>query len=226
LAQDPNNPSILYASGSQVVGSSYIFSVAKSNDGGATWPTRGTFKTIYYGDDCRIKVAPWNSTQVYAAATYRDQNYNPHHEVFSSSNVSYWSNITYNLASLFDSEYSTIYSLYLSPDQMIYLATSSGLMCMRAGTSTWSKSELAGTVFDLAYDPVTHALFAGTANGLFYTTDGDAHWEPLGKSDLMCTSLDMDVANELLYVGTAGESIYQVQVGQLYAGASPMWVEY
>src|SRR5207253_7714651 len=62
----------------------------------------------------------------------------------------------------------------------------------------------------LAFDPRSSAVFAGTDQGVFRSTDGGATWSAVnaGLTTLYVQTLALDSAREILYAGTYGGSVF------------------
>ncbi len=84
---------------------------------------------------------------------------------------------------------------------------------------TWTKPASvglpkgAGYVFDLEFDPLSGNLFAGTANGLYYTADGGENWTGLNSAFPVPTqapevrNLSFD-QNGALFASTWGQGVW------------------
>ena len=194
----------------------YSMVVIKSTDGGRTWPNRSFPGSGGYGTFCRaIAVAASNPAVVYAGG---QTDYDP--KVYRSANGgSTWVDISGNLNAML-SRYNYVYAIWVSPynpdavlvgtDQGIFACTVEGRNQIR----TWNMTEISHRTLDFAYDQPTGTIYAATFQGVFSSQDEGATWLEVndGLGFLNSTCIDIDIPQRLLYVGTAGGSVWRLML--------------
>ena len=97
------------------------------------------------------------------------------------------------------------------------------------GGETWEKlsesglGAVSGSIKGLAIDPSNpNILYAGAAGGVFRSTDGGVHWQPLGDdAGLQSTGIALNQDGSLLYRPTAGGGVLVGTVSN--AGDDVLW---
>lgn len=173
LALDPFDQSTLWAGGAVLdsTGTSYIFSVVKTTDAGATWSRYdiGTEEGTLY----TLAINPMNTDMVYAGG----------HE--SGNSVIYrtddggtnWSKLT--VSGLTGYVYDLVVDAFVP--RIVFAATYSGIFVSNDFGDSWTQCDpgLGGTRDLLLTYPTDDlpTIYAGTENsGVWYSTDGGNSW--------------------------------------------------
>jgi hypothetical protein len=223
LTEDPHDSNIAYAGGAayNTVTTSYQMALAKSTDGGLTWPTEvllgieGDYRTNCYD----IAVAPGDSQVVYAGGEE-----NRFIKVWRSPDGgATWSDVTGNLATL-HSTLDIAYALWVSPDDSntVLAGTTDGVFKTSDGGASWSATGFNYPTRRLVYYGVYDTLYAGTLSyGVYQSENQGGSWQALnnGLDLLQLKCLVLDEKNAFLYAGTNGCSAYRLALP-----APPLWV--
>ncbi len=114
--------------------------------------------------------------------------------------------------SVFGKEYVYVNDIAIDPlsNNFIYVGNSSGLFKSADGGGTWAKV-FPLSVNDILIDPFsTNKIYAAGPNGIFFSTDRGGNWQDMSSGlavkDILC--LDMNAANQTIYAGSNGGSVY------------------
>ena len=195
-------------------------SVCKTTDGGTTWGTRRNLGNEgNYRTSCRdIAVAPGNSSIVYAVGQEED-----YVKIWRSEDAgNSWVDITENLDSM-HSRYDLIYAIWVSPEHpySLIVGTNKGIyrtMLKRdPRISNWNQTPLTHSTRAFAYDQAKGILYAATEReGVYYTNDRGLSWRELndGLESLETLCIGLDSENDLLFIGTNGNSVWRLNLGE------------
>jgi hypothetical protein len=184
FAAAPSRPATVYAG----LGLGGVF---RSLDGGATWSFAGTGLNLHESVralvvDARAPEDLWSGTE---------------HGIYHSAN----GGVRWVL-----SRRGGVSSIVQNPAaRVLYAASYPTGPVLRSADGGFSWQPLAGSpqaVTTLAIDPVQpQILYAGTATGLFRSTNGGAHWAKLtrGLLDFSITALAVDPRSRTVYVATS-----------------------
>ena len=190
--------------------------VIKTTNGGVSWPERSFPGTGGSGTTCEaIAVAAGNPAVVYAGG---QKNREP--VIYRSpDSTDTWEDITSNLGAML-SRYDVVNAIWVSPydPDAVVAGTSSGIFtCTVEGRNrnrTWRMTQIDYPTRDFAYDQATETIYAATVLGIFSSQDWGATWQEvndgLGYLDSLC--IDIDLWGRLLYVGTAGGSVWRLSL--------------
>ncbi|OGC41310.1 hypothetical protein A2Y85_07940 [candidate division WOR-3 bacterium RBG_13_43_14] len=192
---DPNNNQVLY-SGGYIYTTTYLMSVSKSTDAGATW-TRDTLETTVYSTCTALRIDPSNSNLVYAGG------YTGFYKSTDAGNN--WVKSSTGLTG-------TVNDIAIDPNNssILYAGSSSGAFKSTNGGTNWSSTGLTG-VTSLAIDVTTSTtIYAGTSSGVYYSTNGGSNWTLMntGLFNTNISSLGVN-HNNYLFTGTDGASMYR-----------------
>jgi hypothetical protein len=195
MANASSSPNVAYAS----MGLAQSSATYKSSDGGATWTA---LAALGASPVRALTVDPTDSDVVYgfvgssagglAAGLYR-----------SGDGGGSWSLLAGGLA---DDAYTAVAVDPVSPSTVYAGSSLNGLFRSDDGGQSWRAiDEGLGSlaVTELVVDPTAPSnLYAGTANGVYRSTDGGAHWSPVGFHQDAITALALDPASaSTLYAG-------------------------
>jgi len=203
LAADPSRPSVFYAGGIH----SSLFSVCRSTDVGATWPTRHDLGTAT--GYCRdIAVAPSSYQAVYAVGS-RGSNAVAYR---SGNGGDSWSEVTNGLPG------TAAYAVLVDPTNpsKAFVGTTAGVFVTTNGGGGWGATGFTQSTRALAYDALDNVLYAATAsNGVYAGTSGGTAWSAmntgLGCLDGLC--LAFEPTHRYLFLGTDGGGAWRTLVG-------------
>ena len=211
VAIDPVIPSTIYAGMS---GSSSAIPLFRSADGGATWNSFAQFDlsgSNWYGWISLLLLDPANPKSIYAAANDDDG----YHAVFKTEDGG--ANWTSQSPEPFAAQNTTVMAFDTADSNTIYLGEYEGtgdgdaiLFKSVDGGSTWTQSYYfdIGPVNALATVPGNPAaLYAGTPEGVFQSTDGGASWSNIGLS-MGVTALALDPGDPNTIYAAAGGATY------------------
>jgi hypothetical protein len=124
---------------------------------------------------------------------------------------------------------STVNALATVPGngQLVYAGTNNGLFRSTDAGATWAVTSITQQVRALVVDPVhTANVYAGTYGaGVYASTDGGTTWSPM-NTGLTCNKvLSLALrpgAENTLYAGTEGGSVFRTTVTTGMAGGSPL----
>ena len=190
--------------------------VIKSTDGGISWPNSSFPWTGDRDSYCEaIIVAPSDPAIVYAGGQKSSEP-----TIYRSANGgNTWEDVTSNLVDL-HSAYDTVHAIWVSPDDpnAVVVGTSNGIFTCtvedHSQTRTWNRTAIDYSTFDFVYDQPTGTIYAATSQGVLSSQDGGATWhevnDGLGFLESLC--IDIDSYHRLLYVGTAGGSVWRLSL--------------
>jgi photosystem II stability/assembly factor-like uncharacterized protein len=205
LAIDPLTPSTIYAADAFVgdEGFTWYGGVFKSTDGGAAWTVTG----LASGDFGGLAIDPQTPTTLYACGIWLIDWQTGANGVFKSTDAGAAWRISESYPSC------SVVSDPQTPSTR-YAGTASGVFKGTDGGTTWSAANTGLTnvlsaygvssgIGHLAIDPLApNTLYAGSALGVFKSTDGGASWSPTGlfqHSPLVSLSfIDVCVSNRHL----------------------------
>ena len=181
LAIDPLSPNIIYAADAFVgdEGFTWYGGVFKSTDGGATWTGLAS------GDFGGLAIDPQTPTTLYACGIWLIDWQTGANGVFESTD----GGATWSTSASYPS--CSVVNDPQTPSTR-YAGTASGVLKSTDGGTTWTAASTGLTnilsayrvgsrVGPLAIDPLTsNTLYAGTAIGVFKSSDGGASWSPTG----------------------------------------------
>ncbi len=197
VAVDPVNPATVYACLSE--------SLYQSTDSGSTW------KSILAGPVLSVAVATTKPGLIFAGRVSAPI-------LRSTDGGASWQETGGAV---------TANALAIDPTNAltVYAATSrSGFSLSTDGGGTWAFSNTglgSGaaplTVYSIAIDPrIPQRLYAGTASGLFRSSDGGTGWTPagsgIGPRTVLSLAIDPHDAN-FVYAGTAGAGVFRSSDG-------------
>ncbi len=222
FGQDNRDPNVVYAGGSWTDETGLKPAIAKSVDGGSTWPTRfvlpiANTENLYSNCINWITLSRENSMVIYAAGVDGDKA-----AVYRTDNGGgVWKIITNNLLTLHTtySYYSYANTILCHPENeyTLLVGTVENTFISTNGGNSWKRSRLNHGTNALAFDFITHRIYAATADdGVYYSEDGTI-WQSLDTAlqGVECLSLCMNPDDGSIYVGTYGRGVwrYSSQVG-------------
>lgn len=190
--------------------------VMKSTNGGISWLNISILVVGDKGTHCEaITVAPSNPAIVYAGGKKSDEPV-----IYRSADGgSAWEDITSNLTGLLSTD-NTVRAIWISPHDpdAFIVGTSKGIFTCsieeRNQTHTWNMTTIDYSTRDFVYDQPMETIYAATSHGIMSSQDEGVTWyevnEGLGFLESLC--IDIDPYNRLLYVGTAGGSVWRLSL--------------
>ena len=197
IVVDPNNNTTVYACMNE--------GLYQSTDSGATW------KSILASPVLSVAVPTSRTGLIYAGRTAAPI-------LRSTDGGVSWQEVSTAV---------TVNALAIDPTNAftIYAATSrSGFLLSNDGGNTWTFSNTGMatgaapfTIYTVAIDPrIPQRLYAGTAAGLFRSSDGGAGWNlagsGIGTRPVLSVAINPQDAN-FVYAGTAGGGVYRSSDG-------------
>lgn len=204
IAVNPNNPSIIYASGTHYYSSGRsCMAVFKSSDSGENW----TLKT--FNSDSKSKrgymsclaINPSDSNVVYCGGYFHDDDSTYYYKIYKSSDGGdNWADIAGSI-----SGYPKAIVINQTTPSKIYVGTSQGIFRSSNGGSTWQKNNGEAHSFALAIDDQnSNVLYAGCLNCCYKSVDGGENWT--AYSGIICGSCNrlLTSSNQVFYGSNAG----------------------
>lgn len=215
IAVDPNNSSIIYASGCQYYSSGRsCMAVFVSNDSGENWTviTFNPDSASKRGYTTCISVDPSDSDVVYCGGYFYDDVLTYHYKIYKSSNGGEdWSDSTGSI----DGHPRSIAINPANPSN-VFVGTTQGIFKSSNGGQTWQENDSDVYAYAITIDPWdTNTLYAGLSNSLYKSVDGGENWTNSSKSVRgSCNRLlaSSSSPTELFYGSNAG--IYRYDDGE------------
>jgi hypothetical protein len=219
MAVSPLNSNIIFATGN-VYNAAYYVGVSHSSDGGTVWEhdtiglgTRG-WAVAFDGVDTNRVYVGGDSAYSYPAL------------LISTDLGATWTMSNTGLAG-------TVNVLLTIPGngELVYAGTNNGLFRSTDAGATWAVTPLTSQVRTLVADPLRPAnIYAGTYGaGVHASTDGGTTWTPM-NTGLTCNNvLSLALrpgAENTLYAGTEGGSVFKTTVTTGVAGQTPLAVRH
>ncbi|MGB9103976.1 MAG: SBBP repeat-containing protein, partial [Terriglobales bacterium] len=203
FAVDRNTPGTVYAG---QVGSGVI----KSTDFGATWTA--TTATQSYSNALVLDPTTTGTN----AVLYEGSRFNGVRKITGGGTANTFINsglTSFNVLSLVLDPASNA-TLYAGLNGSgVWVTTSAN-----GPTPTWTKVTTTGlgdqTIYALAFDPATHALYAGTNNGVYRLASGATSWTTVagGPTGLAVLALSIDSSSNV-YAASFGGGLFKLSAG-------------
>jgi photosystem II stability/assembly factor-like uncharacterized protein len=199
IEPDPTNPLTVWAT-SGWPGWDYAFTgLHKSTNGGATFTPTGQFVDVNL---LKVMFDPWSSLKMYVGG--EDGLYK------STDGGTSWDSA---MTGLTDTHVYTIASDMAFPSTLYCGTRSGGVFKSTTDGSGWTPAGLAGYfVKALTADPESRMMWAGTSDGLFYTTNAGVSWFTASaattEADVM--ALDVDRRSPSRVYAATGSGVFAI----------------
>ncbi|MBI4527787.1 MAG: DUF11 domain-containing protein [Deltaproteobacteria bacterium] len=192
LAIHPGEPSRIYAA--------TLTSIYKSANGGQTWVTV-PFR-VHAGVVNTLVIDPTAPDTIYVGATLG---------VFKTTNAGgNWTEKNVGIGT------NTVQSIAIDPLQPtnVYAGTRGIVLSVDAGETWATPDETHPFVSALKIEPgMPQAIYAGTAAGVFKSTDANASWvlasTGLTNTDIRALAIDPNASPAIIYAGTVGGGVFK-----------------
>lgn len=201
IAVDPNNSNTIYI-GAPVGG------IWKTIDGGSTWNPLGDEWSVIGVSG--IAVDPNNSNIIYVATGDTDGNDSYSIGVLKSTD----GGVTWNDAGGVNANETTEIIIDPNNSNILYLASSSGLLKSTNAGSSWS-NVLSGNIRDIDIKPGTNTtLYAVNSSDFYKSTDAGSTWNQItsglpNSSGRLCIATTAANANYVYVLSADGSSAFQ-----------------
>jgi len=215
MAISPLNSNIVFATGN-VYNAAYYIGVSHSSDDGTTWEhdtiglgSRG-WAVAFDGVDTNRVYVGGDSAYSYACL------------LISTDLGATWTMSRTGLTGAVN-----VLMTIPGDGQLVYAGTNNGLFISTDAGATWTATSLTRSVRTIVCDPTNPAnIFAGTYGyGVFTSNDSGSTWNQMSDG-LTCNKVLMLAirpgAENTLYAGTEGGSVFRTTVTTGMAGGSPI----
>ena len=182
IAVNPDNSSIIYASGCQYYSSGRsCMAVFVSNDSGENWTIKAfnPGSTSKRGYTTCISVDPSDSDIVYCGGYFYDDTLTYHYKIYKSSDGGEnWSDSTGSI----DGHPRSIVVNPANPSN-VFVGTTKGIFKSSNGGQTWQENDGDVYAYAIAIDPSDpNTLYAGSSNCFYKSVDGGENWTYYSES--------------------------------------------